>query len=144
MDRKLGLVLVVAFAIVFFMVLKGNNKPAIENFDPMIIEIKARLTKISPQFGQIPMKIGDKSYTEDKSVITLCVTDKNTGKYYDINTLMYVALHECAHTITKASGEQAHDEEFTNNFTHLLLRASDVGVYNPNLPIPPTYCGIVN
>ena len=108
---------------------------------PILNEIRARFSRINPKYGNIPLKIGDKAYTEDKSVITLCIVDPHTKKFYDINTLMYVGLHELSHTLTKADGDESHGDEFKNNFAKLLKEAQARGVYNGNLPVPVSYCG---
>ncbi len=59
----------------------------------------------------------------------------------DLNTIMFVAIHELAHTMTKSIG---HTEEFWDNFRILLRNARKLGVYkrvnyNEN---PKAYCGI--
>ena len=109
---------------------------------PIINEIRRRVVLISPRFKEIPMRTGKKSYTEDKQLITLCVDNPDTGKYYDINVMMYVALHELAHCLTKADGAQSHGNEFKKNFSNLLKKAAQCGVYDPTQAIPETYCGV--
>ena len=58
-----------------------------------------------------------------------------------LNTMMFVAIHELAHTMTKSIG---HTQEFWDNFRTLLKNARKLGVYervNYNeRPVP--YCGI--
>jgi len=110
--------------------------------DPILNEIRRRFTIIDPKFGSVPLKTGRRSYTENKSIITLCVVEPESGKTYDINTIMYVALHELAHTITKADGEESHGDEFKNNFSYLLKRAHAKRVYDLSKSIPITYCGL--
>jgi len=59
----------------------------------------------------------------------------------DINTMMFVAIHELAHTMTKSIG---HTEEFWDNFRTLLKNARKLGIYervNYN-ESPKSYCGI--
>ncbi len=109
---------------------------------PVIDEIKRRFHVINPEYFQIPLRSGDKSYTENKTAITLCIVNPATNKYYDINTLMYVALHELAHCITKADGKESHGDEFKQNFARLLHEAQAKRVYDDRIPIPLTYCGI--
>lgn len=109
---------------------------------PVIDEIRRRLYAINPAYFRIPIKTGHKSYTESKSAITLCIFNPDTGKFYDMNTLMYVALHELAHCITKADGDESHGAEFKRNFTRLLQEAHAKKVYDPRIPIPLTYCGV--
>lgn len=107
---------------------------------PILDEVKRRFRIIDEKYARIPLRTGDKSFTEDKSVITLCVMNPRTGEYYDINTVMYVALHELAHVITPF-GKETHGPEFKNNFASLLKRAHIVGVYDSRQPIPVAYCG---
>jgi len=109
---------------------------------PILDEIKHRFRIIDPNYARIPLRTGGRSYTENKSLITLCVVDPDTGDFYDINTLMYVALHELAHTITVADGADSHGDEFKSNFARLLKEAHKKGVYDPFQPIPHTYCGL--
>ena len=85
------------------------------------------------------MREGDSAYTENKAVITLCLKNPENGLYYDMNTIMYVAIHELSHMVTKTHG---HNKEFKNHFSTLLKRAAQLGIYNPRKPIPETYCGV--
>jgi hypothetical protein len=85
------------------------------------------------------LREGGSAYTENKTVITLCLKNPENGYYYNSNTIMYVALHELAHIISKTQG---HNDEFNNNFAMLLKQAETRGIYNPRIPIPTTYCGI--
>lgn len=59
----------------------------------------------------------------------------------DLNTMMFVAIHELAHTMTKSIG---HTPEFWDNFRTLLKNARKLGIYkrvNYN-ETPKSYCGI--
>jgi|UniRef100_A0A6C0J938 predicted metal-dependent hydrolase len=65
--------------------------------------------------------------------------DKN--KIVELNTMMFVALHELAHTMTKSIG---HTKEFWDNFRILLRNAIRIKIYkrinyNEN---PVKYCGV--
>lgn len=71
------------------------------------------------------------AYSENKGEkIAFCLdTEKNSsGKLIDINTLMYVALHELAHTSCISTG---HNDEFWRNFKFLIIQAKDINIYNP-------------
>ena len=60
------------------------------------------------------------AYSENKGEkIAFCLdTEKNNkGKLMDLNTLMYVALHELSHVGSKSIG---HTDEFWNNFKFLI------------------------
>lgn len=109
---------------------------------PIILEVKRRFRKIDKRFGNIPIRKGKKSYTEDKRSITLCIYDYDNQKYYDMNSIMYVALHELSHMITKASGDESHGKEFMENFSMLIKHAESLKIYDPKKPMPHMYCGI--
>jgi hypothetical protein len=108
---------------------------------PTLKQVRNNFTKLNTKFGKIPLRMGDSAFTENKEIITLCLTDPDTKADYDINTIMYVALHELAHVITP-EGEEEHGTEFKKNFSKLLKEASDKGIYNPRIPIPATYCRV--
>lgn len=68
---------------------------------------------------------GQVGYNVNKGeVIGLCMY-KN-GKFLDINTIMFVLLHELAHSMTIAYD---HNEEFWDNFSFLLNEAMEIGIY---------------
>lgn len=132
------------FAILFVLVSAFTLAPRAYYSEkhPILDEVKRRFRIIDARYAHIPLRTGGKSYTENKSVITLCVVNPETGEFYDINTIMYVALHELAHVITKADGAESHGDEFKGNFASLLKQAQIKGVYDARMPIPITYCGI--
>ena len=68
--------------------------------DKMIAIVRENFIKMDPRFEDIYIREGDDSYTINKKYITLCVKDPVTGRYYDKNVVMYVALHELAHTLS--------------------------------------------
>ena len=102
-----------------------------------------RLYEISPL-----NKTGVTSYAEDKSTLILCLrkkTPNERGEYelHDINTMMFVVLHELAHMMNDRWG---HDKEsrFWTLFKFLLANAVECGVYKPidYSYHPITYCGL--
>lgn len=131
---------------IFFVVVSAIALVPSRNYysekHPVLDEIRRRFSIINPKYGNIPIKTGNKSYTENKTMITLCIVNPHTQEFYDMNTLMFVALHELAHVITKADGDQSHGKEFRGKFAHLLKIAYQKGVYNPTKPMPETYCGV--
>jgi len=127
----IGLVVVAAFTL--------SKRSYYSDKHPLLEQIRSNFTILSPEYADIPLREGDSAYTENKAVITLCLKNPETGKFYSMNTLMYVALHELSHIISKTHG---HNEEFKQNFAKILRRATNVGIYNPGIPIPQTYCGI--
>ena len=82
------------------------------------------------------------SYSVNKGEkIVFCMRSRDEKqKLVDLNIMMFVALHELAHTMTKSVG---HTQEFWNNFRVLLRNARKLGVYkrvNYN-DKPVEYCG---
>lgn len=113
-------------------------KMATEKFmeaEPTILRLKNMLLPFFPELYRIRLMKSDASYTINKSKIYLCTESK--GEKYNDNMLIFVILHELAHTMTKSIG---HNKEFKNVFDSLLIRAEKVGVYNPSLPRVENYC----
>jgi hypothetical protein len=80
------------------------------------------------------------AFTLNKSTeIRLCIRDSN-GHFENLNTSMFVILHELSHV---ASISYGHEEEFKNNFSYITHLASNLGIYKPEdfKRNPKTYCG---
>ena len=82
------------------------------------------------------------SYSINKGEkVVLCMRSRNEKKQLEgLNTLLFVALHELSHILTKSIG---HTDEFWDNFKFVLVNAVKTGVYkkqdfNKN---PVDYCG---
>jgi len=97
-------------------------------------------------------KVGHVAYTVNKGeAIHFCIQKpqkqpqkkeaEETSLESDMNTLMYVAIHEIAHVVTKSTG---HTEEFWQNHTRLLRLAEEIGVYKSvdYRANPTSYCGV--
>ena len=73
--------------------------------------------------------------------IKLCLIDPKTKQpITDLNTTMFVLIHELAHIMTKQIG---HPPEFWNNMKILLQHASNLGIYTyiNYRETPVWYCG---
>jgi len=84
------------------------------------------------------------AYSENKGEkLAFCLdTEKNSkGRLIDLNTLMYVALHEVSHIATKSIG---HNDEFWQNFKFMISEAKALNIYNPidYKKEPARYCGM--
>lgn len=141
MDLMLVLVILLLFILSYQVFIK-TNRTFKESDSPMVKKIKDYFAKINPDYAKIPIQEGTESYTEDKQVITLCLKDPQ-GNYYSMNTIVYVALHELAHVLSPVY-DNNHGKEFKEEFMKLLNKAIQLGIYNPNIPMPPTYCGIAH
>lgn len=86
---------------------------------------------------------GYTSYSVNKGEkIVMCVRQKNQDQeFVDMNVLMYVAIHELAHLMTKDVG---HSGKFWENFKRLLKEAIQIGIYErvDYSKSPKEYCGI--
>lgn len=109
----------------------------------IIKEVRRRFTKLDPKFGSIPIIPDTSSYTENKRFIGLCVKNPYSGQYYNIDTVMHVALHELTHILDDdyETGHN-HSPEFHQKFNMILSRAKKVGIYNPNTRVPVDYCSM--
>jgi hypothetical protein len=79
------------------------------------------------------------SYTVNKGDhIYMCM--RNEDSLVDDNTLMFVAIHELAHVMTKSIG---HQSDFKHNFKYLLNIAEKLNYYKPTSYHinPQPYCG---
>ena len=82
------------------------------------------------------------SYSINKGdKIVFCLRAKDgSNKLVDINTMMFVAIHELAHLMTKSIG---HTTEFWDNMRFLLKKGIKIGVYKNHdyNNVPVEYCG---
>jgi hypothetical protein len=82
------------------------------------------------------------SYTINKSKFVFCLRDSATGKIHEINTLMYITLHELGHV---CSPEFGHTELWQSIFKDLIKEGIRVGVYEDQNYVtnPINYCGLI-
>ncbi len=109
--------------------------------DPLINRIKHDLIKLHPKAGELRYFPSDKSFTEDKKDMYLCLKDEN-GVYYPYNMLMYVGIHELAHAISHKVDTEHTGKEFNENFDYLLQKAEQLGIYDSKEKLVQNYCGI--
>jgi hypothetical protein len=111
----------------------GNDHPisfAVQEYDPNVLG------------EHLPNIVdNDVAYTVNKGdAVRLCLRDtKNKYVIQDINTLMFVALHELTHISIPAID---HPPEFWKTFKFILTEASSINIYTPiNYKVYPiTYC----
>jgi len=138
---KRGIVILLCLGLLVVGAVAFSSKSNYSSNDPMLGQVRSNFAKLDPKYASIPLRTGDSAYTENKEVITLCLVNPDTGQYYDINTIMYVALHELSHVVTPP-GEEEHGERFKKNFAEFLRKAATLGIYDPRKPIPATYCHV--
>jgi hypothetical protein len=105
----------------------------------LISDLKEKLAVVNPICRNIDIREASSSYTEDKSIIYLCLRNEQ-GQYYPVNTLIYVALHEIAHLLNRENF--GHTAAFYKEFDKLLCQATEKGVYDPSIPHTSWYCGV--
>ena len=83
------------------------------------------------------------SYSVNKGEkIVFCIRQKDENEtFVDMNTIMFVSIHELAHVMSKSVG---HTEEFWKNFKLLLEESILLGIYKKEnySNNPKAYCGI--
>lgn len=112
-------------------------KETYQQSDPMLHEIRENLMLLSPRAKTLKFYADTKSYTLNKQKVYLCLKDENRD-YYPMNMLMYVAIHELAHVLCDEIG---HTAKFHTIFAELLQQASELGIYDPSVPVLRNYCG---
>ena len=96
----------------------------------------------------IHCKLRETSSNEDSIAFTInkgheiriCIRN-GTNSFEDINTSLFVILHELAHIMSVSYG---HNEEFNEHFSYITHLATSLGLYKPEdfHKEPKTYCGI--
>jgi len=84
------------------------------------------------------------AYSENKGEkLAFCLNKKKqeNENLIDESTLMFVAIHELSHVMTKSIG---HKSEFWENFKFLLENAKEFGIHQPvdYKEKPREYCGM--
>ena len=84
------------------------------------------------------------SYTINKGEkVVLCLRARNSDESLeDMNTMMFVAIHEMSHIMSRSVGHE--DAEFWSNFKFALQNAEEIGLYeNEDYKAQPKmYCGM--
>ena len=110
--------------------------------DPKIEQIKHNLMQIDPDVTKkLNIQASNKSFTEDKRDMYLCLKDEK-GNYYPDNMLNYVAIHELAHAKSKTVDTSHSGEEFRENFERYLQVAENKGIFDPKKGLVDKYCGV--
>ncbi len=110
--------------------------------DPKVDDLRDRIATVIPEIYKVKLLGSNKSFTIDKQVSYICVKNAS-GEYYPDNMLIYVILHELAHALCDEINPptKEHTPKWEAIFKQLLTRASEAGIYDPNIPIIEDYCG---
>jgi len=82
------------------------------------------------------------AFTVNKGTeMRLCIRNSNND-FEDVNTSIFVVLHELAHIMSVSYG---HNEEFQRNFNYIVHLASELQIYTPQnfKEDPQSYCNTV-
>jgi len=106
--------------------------------DPRIIMLKENFNPDSLKEGVDNPEYTSYSINKGEQII-LCLRNKN--KLVDINTLLFVVLHEIAHIVTEDIG---HTPLFWDNFRWILEESINIGIYIKQDfdKKPVEYCGM--
>jgi hypothetical protein len=126
-------ILLIGFIIysIFFQV-KENMK---QN-DPVLKELVEMIQPLHPIVKDIEFYEDNRSYTINKEKVYMCLKDKE-GNYYHKNALLMVLIHEISHVLCPEIG---HTDKFNDIFQDLLAKATELGIYNPSIPMIQDYC----
>ena len=99
------------------------------------IDYDGRIRSFSYQFINLDKQEYELLKPYEKKIL------RKGDKLIDRNTLMFVALHEITHIMTKSIG---HTEEFWRNFKFILQESVELGIYTRDeySKNPKKYCGI--
>ena len=125
---------------------KANNNMGVSTEEEFNSTIKRLLHNYNPKpcvFSENTPNSRYTAYSVNKGQeLVFCLRLKKEGdKLVPKNTILFVALHEITHIMTKSVG---HEQEFWDNFSFMLKIAIDNNIYtsvdfNNN---PKQYCGI--
>lgn len=151
--KELRIICAIAAIIILFLIIYFQYTDSVrESYDPMLDKLKQRVTPMfdgrvyytgdlenvdtSNVLDSVRLYKSDKSYTINKEKVYMCLKDED-NTYYSMNMLTYVLLHEIAHVLCDEIG---HTEKFHRIFEQLISKATDMGIYNPSIPIVQDYC----
>ena len=117
-----------------------SSSPQYSN-DPRVRTLLDRWPRT--RFRETEVGSDQAAYSRNKGeTVALCLGRMSPTSLGDLNTTMYVAVHECAHVATP--GYNGHDEDFWRTMRLLLKVAiQDVHIYQyvPYESSPTSHCG---
>lgn len=136
MDTDIVILVILFFIALGYILQKDGNEKTVH---PTLVEIKDKLSILEPEkVKELEFFVDNRAYTLNKKKIFICLKN-DKGKVFNMNTLMYVALHELAHA--KYIGDSRdHNPAYMKIFDNLLERAEKAGIYNPSIPVDDDYC----
>jgi hypothetical protein len=120
------------------------DNPDYDTYRKYFVRLKKKFHRNRTQIYENTTKKGSTSYSVNKGEeLVFCIRHrkKNKKKLHNINTVMYVAIHELAHI---ACPEIGHTPLFNQIFRFLLNVGIEIGVYTHEKyrKTRPEYCGM--
>jgi hypothetical protein len=119
-----------------------NNKNQFPEYNEYLNLLETNFTKSRTSIYENSTDSNFTSYSVNKGEeLVFCLRCKDTHKLHSINLLVYVAVHEMAHT---ACPEIGHPPLFNKIFKFLLEQAVQLNLYIPDdySSRPVQYCGM--
>lgn len=107
-----------------------------------IMLLKQNFTRLRTKIYETSFNSSYTSYAVNKGEeLAFCIRCKPSGELHDINLLLYVAIHEMAHT---ACPENGHTPLFNKIFRFMLEQAVKMNLYTYDdySQNPVVYCGM--
>lgn len=101
--------------------------------------IKTNMILLDRRSENIDFIASYESYCEDKKNIFLCTRDEDDN-LYDINSLMYVAMHELSHALCPFHDPDHKTKEFWSIFGVLKSKAKNLKLWDENFIFAKNYC----
>ena len=99
--------------------------------DEHIVQIKNKISPLFPAIKGMYIRSDNKTYIINKKHIYIQVYDKQ-GKAYDINTLVYLCLHEIAHILCdNKSVSESHSVKYRKIFSDILNKSIKLKIFIP-------------
>lgn len=127
--------------------IRGRLDQIVEHFsktEPSDPRTKRMLASYNPDHlseGNDDVKYTSYSINKGEKIVFCLRSRDGKNTLVDLNTMMFVALHELAHLVTESIG---HTDEFWENFKWILEGAVNIGIYQDQdyKKAPQPYCGI--
>jgi hypothetical protein len=121
------------------LIVNQNNYPEIKDY---ILFMEPNFHPNRTKIYENALKSSFTSYCVNKGEeLVFCLRHKPTLKLHNLNLMMYVAIHEMAHT---ACPENGHPPLFVFIFREFLLIGKNIGLYTYEdyTQVPVNYCGM--
>lgn len=140
MNYTVVCVICLATIFVVMWVIMSENRAHERFHDVRLQNIVNKLSLLDPRVKDLEFHTSKESYTENKKKVFICMKNPTNGEYYDDNTLITVTIHELAHAFTKPIDYNHTGKEFNTMYHQLMAKAQQLGIVDPNTPVPISYC----